>query len=101
MLVTDASGWVTPEVHLSVPAGFVRLVPRRRPVHSSATTPRSPHTAPKLREAWDAAVGSSRKPPYKDPHPSPRVIDTLGQQIAEKHWKMSNSGLAYSEQESY
>ena len=27
VLVTDASGWVTPEVHLSVPAGFVRLVP--------------------------------------------------------------------------
>ena len=25
------------------------------------------------------------------------MIDTLGQQIAEKHWKMSNSGLAYSE----
>ena len=48
------------------------------------------------REAWDAARRVIPKAPYKAASIA-EVIDTLGQQIAEKHWKMSNSGLAYSE----
>ena len=71
VLVTDASGWVTPEVHLSVPAGFVRLVPETEAGAFVGDDPRSPHTAPKL---GGVGCGSSGHPEsaVPRPHPSPR-----------------------------
>ena len=96
VLVTDASGWVTPEVHLSVPAGFVRLVPETEAGAFVGDDPALAAYRAEAREAWDAARRVIPKAPYKAASIA-EVIDTLGQQIAEKHWKMSNSGLAYSE----
>ena len=96
VLVTDASGWVTPEVHLSVPAGFVRLVPETEAGAFVGDDPALAAYRAEAREAWDAARRVIPKAAYKAASIA-EVIDTLGQQIAEKHWKMSNSGLAYSE----